>query len=120
MEIFKEITFEAAHRLPKVAEDHKCYRLHGHTYYVKIYIKDKIDQTSGWVIDFAEIKHKFEPIRDQLDHHYLNDIPGLNNPTCEILSKWIWDKLKPLIPNLSKLVVKETPTSGCIYKGEDS
>lgn len=117
MEIYKEFSFEAAHRLPNVPEGHKCGRLHGHTFYVRVYVTGEVDPHSGWVMDFAEIKAVFSPIYDQLDHYYLNDIEGLENPTSENLAKWIWDKLKPELPCLSQIEVRETCTSGCIYKG---
>ena len=119
MTIFKEIGFEAAHLLPHVPEGHKCRRLHGHSYVVQIYVEGSIDPNVGWVMDFGDLKEASEPIVSQLDHHYLNEIPGLENPTCEVLARWIWNRLHPLLPKLSKLVVKETPTSGCIYQGED-
>ncbi len=119
MTIFKEVSFEAAHLLPHVPEGHKCRRLHGHSYVVQIYITGKMDPKVGWVMDFGDLKEAAEPIIDQLDHHYLNEIPGLENPTSEVLARWIWIRLSPLLPMLSKLVVKETPTSGCIYQGED-
>ncbi len=118
MEIYKEFSFEAAHRLPNVPVGHKCARLHGHSFYVRIYVEDKVDSHTGWVMDFSELKRYFEPLHKILDHHYLNDIPGLENPTSEVLCQWIWHKLKPDLPILSKVEVKETCTSGCIYSGE--
>ena len=118
MEIYKDITFEAAHLLPNLPEDHKCRRLHGHSFHVRVYIEGVVKQPTGWIQDFADIKEAFQPIFDQLDHHYLNEIPGLENPTSEYLSIWIWDKLKPNLPDLSQIEVKETCTTGCIYKGE--
>jgi 6-pyruvoyltetrahydropterin/6-carboxytetrahydropterin synthase len=117
MEIYKEFTFEAAHLLPNVPAGHKCGRLHGHSFYVRIYVEDKLDQHTGWVIDFADLKTAFKPVYDQLDHYYLNDIKGLENPTSENLAVWIWEQLKPTLPILSKIEVKETCTSGCIYQG---
>ena len=119
MIIFKELTFEAAHLLPNVPEGHMCRRLHGHSYVIQIYVSGDIDPKVGWVMDFGDLKEAARPVIDQLDHHYLNDIPGLENPTSEVLARWLWNRLRPLIPKLSKLVVKETPTSGCIYQGED-
>ncbi len=119
MTIFKEITFEAAHLLPHVPEGHKCRRLHGHSYVVRICVTGTIDPKVGWVMDFGDLKEAAEPVINQLDHHYLNEIPGLENPTCETLARWLWSRLRPLIPKLDKLIVKETPTSGCIYRGED-
>jgi 6-pyruvoyltetrahydropterin/6-carboxytetrahydropterin synthase len=117
MEIWKEFTFEAAHLLPNLADGHKCKRLHGHSYRVKIFIEGDLDPVLGWVADFAEIKQAFKPILQQLDHYYLNEIEGLENPTSEILAKWIWQRLQPALPLLSKVEVGETCTAGCVYKG---
>ena len=117
MEIFREFTFEAAHRLPNVPEGHKCARLHGHSFAMTVHVTGPVDARSGWVMDFAEIKAVFAPIYAQLDHHYLNDIPGLDNPTSERLAMWIWEALKPALPALSRVVVHETCTSGCSYAG---
>ncbi|KKM04033.1 hypothetical protein LCGC14_1768250, partial [marine sediment metagenome] len=99
--IYKDFMFEAAHRLPHVPDGHKCGRLHGHSYKVRIYLEGVVNENTGWFIDFSDIKKIFKPIYEQLDHHYLNDIEGLENPTAEIVSKWIWDQLKPLLPELS-------------------
>jgi 6-pyruvoyltetrahydropterin/6-carboxytetrahydropterin synthase len=118
MEIYKEFTFEAAHKLPNVPEGHKCARLHGHSFSVRIYVSDEVDPHMGWVMDFSELKRVFKPIYSQLDHYYLNDIPGLENPTSENLSRWIWQQLKPTLPILSKIEIKETCTSGCVYIGD--
>lgn len=119
MEIFKEFTFEAAHRLPNVPEGHKCARLHGHSFRVALHVAGPVDAYHGWVLDFGDIKTAFQPLYDQLDHHYLNEIPGLENPTSEHLARWIWERLKPDLPQLSQVVVHETCTSGCVYRGED-
>ncbi len=117
MEIYKEFSIESAHRLPNLPADHKCSRLHGHSFHIRICVEGEVDPESGWVIDFAEIKAAYEPIFQQLDHHYLNDIEGLENPTSENLAKWIWDQMKPELPLLSKVIIKETCTSGCVYSG---
>lgn len=118
MEIYKEFSFEAAHLLPNVPPGHKCARLHGHSFYVRLYVSGEVDPHTGWVMDFGELKAAFEPVYQQLDHHYLNDIAGLENPTSENLARWIWQQLKPGLPILSKVEVKETCTSGCIYQGQ--
>ncbi len=118
MEIYKDFTFEAAHVLPNVPAGHKCGRLHGHSFNVRLYISGEVDSQSGWIMDFGDIKAIFKPIYDRLDHYYLNDIPGLENPTSEVLAKWIWRELKPTLPQLSMIELKETCTSGCIYRGE--
>ncbi len=117
MKIYKEFSFEAAHRLPNVPDGHKCGRLHGHSFLVRVEITGEPGESSGWVMDFSEIKSAFKPIYEQLDHHYLNDIAGLENPTSENLAIWIWKALKPKLPSLSAIEVKETCTSGCRYEG---
>ena len=117
MEIFKEFTFESAHKLPNVRPGHKCGRLHGHSFRVRIHVSGDLDQATGWVMDFADIKAAFKPLYEQLDHNYLNDIEGLENPTSEVLAVWIWNKLKPSLPQLSKVETFETCTSGCVYTG---
>ena len=119
MEIFKQFRFEAAHLLPNVAPDHKCRRLHGHSFRIDVHVKGDTGGESGWVMDFADIQTAFEPLFRQLDHHYLNEIDGLSNPTSENLARWIWQRLQPTLPGLSKLVVRETCNAGCIYEGED-
>ena len=119
MEIYKEITFEAAHLLPNLPAGHKCSRLHGHSFLVRITLDGPIDKETGWVEDFADIKKAFQPIYDELDHNYLNNISGLENPTSENLAKWIWDKLENDLDYLTAIEVKETCSSGCIYRGKN-
>ncbi|HEX7044157.1 MAG TPA: 6-carboxytetrahydropterin synthase QueD [Burkholderiales bacterium] len=119
MEIFKAFTIEAAHRLPNVPEEHKCRRLHGHSFRIEIRVRGPVGEESGWVMDFAEIGRAFDPIYQRLDHRYLNEIPGLENPTSENLARWIWRELKPQLPLLAEVVVHETCNSGCRYRGED-
>ena len=120
MEIFQEFTFEAAHRLPNVPPDHKCARLHGHSFQVEVHVRGEVGKTSGWVLDFADIKQAFAPLSKELDHHYLNEIPGLENPTSEHLAKWIWKRLELSLPGLAKVVTRETCTTGCVYAGRDA
>ena len=114
--LFKDFTFEAAHHLPHVPAGHKCGRLHGHSFMVRLEITGEVDPHTGWIMDFAELKAAFKPTYDRLDHYYLNDIPGLENPTSEVLAKWIWDQMKPLVPLLSAVMLKETCTAGCVYR----
>ena len=117
MEIYKAFTIEAAHRLPNLSESHKCYRLHGHSFKIEVHVKGEVDQNTGWIMDFADISAAFKPLFERLDHHYLNEIEGLENPTSENLARWIWRQLKPALPLLSSVVVQETCTAGCIYEG---
>ena len=117
-EIFREFTFEAAHRLPCVPDDHKCSRLHGHSYRIEVRISGSVGTETGWVLDFADLKAAWKPLHEALDHRYLNDIPGLENPTSENLARWIWERLALNLDGLSEVVVRETCTSGCSFKGE--
>jgi len=118
MQVFKEFQIEAAHLLPNLPEQHKCRRLHGHSFRILVKIEGEIEPVQGWVMDFADISKAFQPIFNELDHHYLNEIAGLENPTSENLARWIWRKLKPDLPSLFSVQIKETCTSGCIYHGE--
>jgi 6-pyruvoyltetrahydropterin/6-carboxytetrahydropterin synthase len=118
MEIFKEFTFEAAHRLPNVPEGHKCRRLHGHSFRVEIHVRGEVGDETGWIVDFAEIADAFAPLFAVLDHNYLNEVDGLSNPTSENVAHWIWVRLQATLTGLSKVVVRETCTSGCVYEGE--
>jgi 6-pyruvoyltetrahydropterin/6-carboxytetrahydropterin synthase len=117
MIIFKDFRFEAAHFLPNVPENHKCKRMHGHSYKVRVYVKGKQGVESGWVLDFAELKSIIHSAVELLDHHILNEIAGLENPTAENLAIWIWNKIKGQLPGLYEVHVNETEESGCIYSG---
>ncbi|AFC84691.1 6-carboxytetrahydropterin synthase QueD [Frateuria aurantia] len=119
MHIFKIFTIEAAHHLPKVPAGHKCSRLHGHSFRIELHVAGPIGEDTGWVMDFGDLKQAFAPIYDQLDHHYLNDIEGLDNPTSEILARWIYHKTLPRVPGLDQVVVHETCTSGASYRRKD-
>ncbi len=117
MEIFKEFSFDAAHRLPNVPPGHKCARLHGHTFHIRVHVEGAVQEPTGWVMDFADIGQAVRPLLEQLDHYYLNDIPELENPTSEHLARWLWERLLPGLPGLSCIEVRETCTSGCRYRG---
>jgi len=120
MRIAKDFTFEAAHLLPHVPEGHKCARLHGHSFGVTVAVEGPVGATTGWVMDFAELRDAWAPLHDQLDHRHLNDVPGLENPTSEVLATWIWDRLAPTLPGLAEITVRETCTSRCTYTGPDA
>jgi len=108
---------EAAHHLPNVPAGHKCARLHGHSFHIEVHVSGDVDEHAGWVMDFADLRAIFQPLYDQLDHHYLNEIEGLENPTSENLAKWIWQNLTADLPGLRKVVVQETCNAGCVYRG---
>jgi 6-pyruvoyltetrahydropterin/6-carboxytetrahydropterin synthase len=118
MEIFREFTIEAAHQLPRMPEDHKCFRLHGHSFRIELWIEGEPDTETGMLVDFFDVDRAFQPVFDQLDHHYLNEIEGLENPTSENLARWLWERVAPTIPGLSKVVVRETCDTGCVYRGK--
>ena len=118
MEIRKSFQFEAAHLLPHLPAAHKCRRLHGHSFRVEIAVAGECDPRFGWVMDYADMKAAFKPLWEQLDHRYLNDVPGLENPTSENVAVWIWERLKPALPLLTEVTVAETCTARCVYRGE--
>ena len=117
MDISKTFRIEAAHRLPNVPPGHKCARLHGHSFVIEVHVKGPVDPVLGWVMDFADMKAAFAPVFERIDHRYLNEVTGLENPTSENLARWVWDELKPRLPLLDHVIVHETCTSACRYDG---
>jgi 6-pyruvoyltetrahydropterin/6-carboxytetrahydropterin synthase len=114
----KTFHFEAAHDLPTFPAGHKCRRLHGHSFKFDVVVEGDVDRDKGYLIDYGEIKQVTDPFVRQLDHYYLNEVDGLSNPTSEVLAKWLWDRLRPQLPALSAVIVYETCTSACEYRGE--
>jgi 6-pyruvoyltetrahydropterin/6-carboxytetrahydropterin synthase len=117
VELRKTFQFEAAHLLPNLPQAHKCRRLHGHSFRVEIVVAGECDPKLGWLMDYADISEIFKPLWEQLDHRYLNEIIGLENPTSENIAVWIWERLKPTLPLLNEVVVAETCTARCVYRG---
>lgn len=113
----KDFIVEAAQSLPMVPAGHKCSRLHGHTFTIEICVEGEVGAESGWLYDHAEISVAMKPIVAELDHSYLNEIPGLENPTIEMMCAWIWEKLKPSLPELCEIIIHETPSARCSYRG---
>ena len=119
VELSKRFRFEAAHRLPKVPAEHKCHRLHGHSFEIEVTVAGEVDPELGWLIDFADLREAVEPIlMKELDHRTLNDVPGLENPTSEILCGWLWRRIAPRLPGLATVTVFETCTARCTYRGD--
>ena len=118
MEMFKDFTFDAAHLLPNVPPGHKCARLHGHTFNVTVEVQGPVDDRSGWIMDFGELKAIAGCVIDELDHRYLNELPDLDNPTSENIARWIWTRLAPGVAGLSAVTVRETCTAGVVYRGD--
>ena len=117
VELRKTFQFEAAHLLPHLPATHKCRRLHGHSFLVEVAVTGECDPKLGWLMDYADISDAFKPFWEKLDHHYLNEVPGLENPTSENIAAWIWKRLKPKLPLLTEIVVAETCQSRCVYQG---
>ena len=118
MRISQAFNFEAAHRLPNVPQTHRCFRMHGHSYRVAVQFDGPVDPHTGFVVDFFEIEAVFAPLLEDLDHRYLNEVPGLENPTAENIAIWIWQRLKPLLSGLASVRVYETADSWAEYNGK--
>jgi len=116
--LVKDYTFEAAQTLPNVPPGHKCRYMHGHSFKVEISIEGEVDPQTGWIYDHAQISRAMDPLIELLDHKYLNEVPGLENPTIELMAFWFWQRLQPQLPGLCEIVLHETPTARCIYRGE--
>lgn len=117
-QLTRDYRFEAAHSLPRVPEGHKCARLHGHSYRISLVVEGEVGEDTGWVVDFGELDRVVDPIIARLDHRTLNDIPGLENPTSELLCVWLWREIQPQLPILREISVAETRDSRCSYRGE--
>jgi 6-pyruvoyltetrahydropterin/6-carboxytetrahydropterin synthase len=117
IELHREYRFEAAHRLPRLPESHKCFRLHGHSFRFEVMLVGEVDEQTGFLIDFGDVDAIVEPVRERLDHYFLNEIEGLENPTSEILARWLWRSLKPQLPILASITVAETCDARCVYRG---
>ena len=118
VELKKEYRFEAAHFLPRVPPGHKCARMHGHSYRVELEVRGPVDPATGWLIDFAAIDDAWIDIFHRVDHRTLNEVPGLENSTCENLAAYIWNALKTAVPQLSAVAVWETADACCVYRGD--
>jgi 6-pyruvoyltetrahydropterin/6-carboxytetrahydropterin synthase len=118
VELKKIYSFEAAHHLPRVPAGHKCSRMHGHSYRVEVVVRGPVNPQTGWLIDFAVIDEAWAELFRQFDHHTLNDIHGLDNPTCENLCGFVWQALGKAVPHLSAVTVWETADSCSTYRGE--
>jgi 6-pyruvoyltetrahydropterin/6-carboxytetrahydropterin synthase len=117
VELIKEYRFEAAHLLPNVPAGHKCARLHGHSFKFEVHVVGSVDARTGWFVDYGDLDAIVMPLVDQLDHHYLNEIAGLENPTSEVCVKWLFDHIKRAFPALVAITFHETCDARCVYRG---
>ena len=117
MDIYKIFKIESARSLPNLPDGHPCKNVHGHSFKIIITVTGDIQKDSGFVIDFKDLVAAFQPIHKLLDHSYLNEIEGLENPSNENLCVWIWKKLSKTLSGLKQIEIKETDLTGCIYKG---
>ena len=118
VELSKEFRFEAAHRLPRVPEGHKCARLHGHSFHLEVVVRGAVEDQAGWFMDYADIRAAVTPIRARLDHYYLNEVEGLENPTSENIARWVWVRLSDTLAGLHSVTVGEGCDARCTYRGE--
>jgi len=112
-----EFRFEAAHRLPRVPAGHKCAQLHGHSFRIEVAVSGPVNEETGWLLDYQQIQDAWDPLFARLDHHYLNEIEGLENPTSEMLARWLWERLIPALPQLERITIFETHDTRCEYEG---
>lgn len=118
IELVRDFRFEAAHRLPRLPATHKCHRLHGHSFRFSVHLEGEVDPQTGFLIDFGDIDELVEPTVAKLDHYFLNEVEGLENPTSEILAAWLWQRLRPALPGLQAITVAETCNARCVYRGQ--
>jgi 6-pyruvoyltetrahydropterin/6-carboxytetrahydropterin synthase len=117
IELVREYRFEAAHRLPRLPATHKCARLHGHSFRFEVLLEGEVDERTGFLIDFGDVDTIMQPVLARLDHYYLNEVEGLENPTSEVLAAWLWRRLEALQPMLQAVTVAETCDARCTYRG---
>lgn len=115
----KRYGFEAAHCLPKAPDGHKCRNLHGHSFKFDVEVRGQVPDETAWFMDYKDISKVVKPLVEELDHTYLNDIPGLEDGTSEVLARWLWKRLENNIQGLHRVTVYETDTSRCDYFGEE-
>jgi 6-pyruvoyltetrahydropterin/6-carboxytetrahydropterin synthase len=114
MKITCEFHYDSAHFLPHVPPGHKCGRMHGHTYVLTVTVDGPV-RDDGFVVDFADVKEVIDPLVKMLDHHLINDVPGLENPTVEVQLEWLWERIN--LPNLNELSLREGLSNAAIYTG---
>ena len=117
MTVYHGFSFESARRLPRLPDSHICSRLHGNTFLLRVAVTGPVRESEGWVVDFADVAAKVEPVLAEIDHQYLNEVPGLENPTTENIAVWLWDRLSTHLQGLSEIEIRENATTGCIYRG---
>jgi 6-pyruvoyltetrahydropterin/6-carboxytetrahydropterin synthase len=117
VELTKEYRFEAAHSLPRVPAGHKCARLHGHSYKVELQVTGPVDEATGWLFDFQVIDDAWAELHALFDHRTLNDVPGLENSTCENIAVYVWRAVRKHVPQLSAVTIWEMSDGRCTYRG---
>ena len=114
----KDFNFDAAQSIPLFPKGHKCRGVHGHSFLVTVSVTGEVDPVTGIFYDIALISQAMDPLVNELDHSYLNEIPGLENPTLELMAAWIWTRLAPQLMGLSEIIIHETPRARCVYRGD--
>ena len=118
VKLTKNFSFEASHRLDHLPQDHACYNLHGHSYRVRVEVTGEVNEKTGFLLDYADLKKIIKPVIKQLDHKHLNDVAGLEITSTEHICRWLWERLKPNLPILSKITIFETDSTSCEYTGQ--
>lgn len=116
-ELKQHFQIESARFLPKLPKTHPCSQVHGHSFKIVLTLLGDLNPEIGWVMDYHEITKIMTPLLAQLDHKLLNEVPGLENPTSELLAKWLFEKVGAQIPLLKQVSIMETPSTECSYPG---
>ena len=115
LELRQHFQIESARFLPNLSASHPCHRMHGHSFKITLTLVGEADPKLGWVIDYHQIETAMRPLLSQLDHRVLNEVPGLENPTSEMLCVWLFERSQKLLPQLKKVTVAETANTECSY-----
>ncbi|MFM9829325.1 MAG: 6-pyruvoyl trahydropterin synthase family protein [Sphingomonas sp.] len=118
MQIYKDFHFEAAHFLPSAPPGHPNSRVHGHSVRVRVTLEGEPDPKTGLIVHFGDVAEAIASAQDELDHRMLNEVPGLEQPTLERISMWLWNRLDNRVPGLAEiLIARDSCHEGCVYRG---
>ena len=114
-ELKQQFRIESARFLPNLPKSHPCSKIHGHSFKIILKLVGPLDPKIGWVLDYQKISETMAPLLLRLDHQILNEVEGLENPTSELLAKWIYDQTLRIIPILKTVTIMETESTECTY-----
>ncbi|MBV8686680.1 MAG: 6-carboxytetrahydropterin synthase [Alphaproteobacteria bacterium] len=117
-ELARQFRFEAAHTLRREVEAEASRRIHGHSYRAEVVVRGEPDPATGMVLDLGLFERALSGVHDALDHRFLDEVDGLGPATLENLAAWIWRRLGPDLPGLSRVTVHRDSTGdSCAYRG---